>query len=297
MADLIIAGNGFDLAHKMKTGYGNFRDFLIDKHPDIVESLEYYSLLSPQELWSDFENNLSKLDLDTLSYSTSLATQKGTNDDEYSSGEDDGSSYFLSGELGFIHAWSELIEEWITDYVEIPQVTIFKKQLISDDNLYLSFNYTETLEYSYGISDNRVFHIHGRCGYTTSLLMGHGDIKIIDALKKEIPDYSLEPKRNSIIQSFITYLKASFKDVKSIIQDYRQYLALYCGVENVHIIGFSFNDLDIPYIDTVFNNLKKDSEVYVYYHNDEALKSYTKKLCERYPNKKITYYDISSIKE
>ena len=244
MADLVIVGNGFDLAHKMKTSYGDFRNFLIDKHPDIVESLEYYSLLEPQKLWSDFENNLSMLDVDRLSSSTFLATQKGKNDDEYFSGEDDGALYFLSGEIGFIHSWSELVEEWITDHVEIPEDTIFKKQLFNDDNLYLSFNYTETLEYSYGISDNRVFHIHGRCGYTTSLLMGHGDRNQINTVKENIPDYSVEPKRNSIMKSFLDYLKASFKDVKSIIKENEQYIELYSSVENVHIIGFSFNDLD-----------------------------------------------------
>lgn len=43
------------------------------------------------------------------------------------------------------------------------------------DNIFLTFNYTETLEEVYGINEDRVCHIHGKQG--ENILFGHGNTK------------------------------------------------------------------------------------------------------------------------
>ena len=38
--DLIIVGNGFDLAHEMPTSYNDFKTFLLCSNPAMIEELE-----------------------------------------------------------------------------------------------------------------------------------------------------------------------------------------------------------------------------------------------------------------
>ena len=63
---LFIIGNGFDLAHSMRTKYADFRDWLKSQGEHIlVEDIEYYFNIDP-ETWSDFEHALGDYDLQTL---------------------------------------------------------------------------------------------------------------------------------------------------------------------------------------------------------------------------------------
>ena len=55
---LFIVGNGFDIAHGMKTSYKDFREFL-----KTTEKGRYLLNLYPvdDEIWSDFESNICML--------------------------------------------------------------------------------------------------------------------------------------------------------------------------------------------------------------------------------------------
>lgn len=62
---LWIIGNGFELAHELKTRYYDFRDYLEEHDSGLKNTLEEgYS--DSFELWSNFEDVLGRLDYDDL---------------------------------------------------------------------------------------------------------------------------------------------------------------------------------------------------------------------------------------
>lgn len=295
MSKLVIIGNGFDRAHDMKTTYWDFRDFIEMKHPEILEVLEHYSLRSENLLWNDFENSLSKIDIDRLRYNSLLATIRGLNDDDYYSGEDDGVEYYLKDEIGFIYKWSDLILEWVEDHIKLPEKEVFKTDLISDQNFFISFNYTDTLEYTYGISDQRVRHIHGRAGYEMDLIMGHRNDVLLEKVKDSQIDYAHDQKESSLMKAVFDYLKASYKDVNAIIEDWKPYFDDYKSVEEVHIIGWSINIIDIPYFDFVIDLVEKNTPINIYYKDLEAKANFEKTLIDYIENNNILLNDVKNI--
>ena len=60
MGDLIILGNGFDLAHELPTKYSDFRDFTWINNREFYEQLTKY--IFEDDLWNDFENALGSFD-------------------------------------------------------------------------------------------------------------------------------------------------------------------------------------------------------------------------------------------
>jgi len=296
MSKLVIIGNGFDRAHGMDTTYWDFRNFIEEKYPEILDVLEHYSLRDKNSLWNDFENSLSKLDIDRLRDNSLIATMKGRNDDDYYSGEDDGVAYYLNEEIGFIYQWSDLILEWVSDYIVLPDVKVFQRNLINGDNYFFSFNYTDTLEYTYGIEDNRINHIHGRAGYEPDLIMGHRDDVLLEDLTDNQIDYALDQKESSLRKSVLDYLKASYKDVSSIIQEWLVYLEEYNIVDELHIIGWSVNGIDLPYFDAILKIVPKGTPIYLYYYNATAKLNFEISLSEYISKYKIKLLDINTIK-
>lgn len=58
-----IIGNGFDLMHRVASGYYSFRDSL-GKHSNLKHALE--QALTPEDIWADFENALGKPNLNLM---------------------------------------------------------------------------------------------------------------------------------------------------------------------------------------------------------------------------------------
>lgn len=72
MTNLIITGNGFDIAHSLKTQYNDFRQYLASQKGYVDYNKEYgfpvnlvyknfVSLCTPDEKWSDFEIQTEKI--------------------------------------------------------------------------------------------------------------------------------------------------------------------------------------------------------------------------------------------
>jgi len=64
---LYIIGNGFDLHHGLKTRYCDFVSYLKKKNKELYCHLVHYiNVESENKLWSDFEDNLAKLDAERI---------------------------------------------------------------------------------------------------------------------------------------------------------------------------------------------------------------------------------------
>ena len=59
MSSLLIIGNGFDLHHKMKTKYWDYREFLLKNGKgDIVEAFEQRDESNKKYLWNELERQI-----------------------------------------------------------------------------------------------------------------------------------------------------------------------------------------------------------------------------------------------
>lgn len=144
----------------------------------------------------------------------------------------------------------ELFSDWIGD-VEISHNSIkeFKKLIDPDHDLFITFNYTRTLEELYGCKN--VIHMHGEVG--KEIIIGHnGDI-----------DYSEDNPDTPIgcfnhLQELYNVLR---KDTDAVINKHAEELAVVADCSAIYSFGFSYSSVDKPYIERICSLIEnKDVE-------------------------------------
>lgn len=143
-----------------------------------------------------------------------------------------------------------------------------------DNDIALTFNYTETLEKLYNFKQDNICHIHGKRkemidGYfDQQYLWNFGeDNKTLIVGEKEPENLRNDPYlilRNSLI-----------KDTNQQIVEYKNFfdrISIGC-ISQVYSYGYSFSDVDQPYIkrvcDVLGNAKDKIWTVFLYYANDK----------------------------
>ncbi|WP_231108950.1 bacteriophage abortive infection AbiH family protein [Cupriavidus metallidurans] len=170
---LYVVGNGFDLWHGIPSGLGQFKEYVLATDRDIHREVEDY--LPAGDDWCDLELALAELDADMLvdnlghfmgAYGAEDWSDSGHHDFQYEVGN---VVERLSKGLRTRFA------EWIRD-LPIPTHDTAPRRLATLDPqaLFLTFNYTSTLDTLYGIDLARVLHIHGRSDAADDeLVLGH----------------------------------------------------------------------------------------------------------------------------
>lgn len=259
MKRLFIIGNGFDISHQLKTRYSDFKYYLLENYPDA--SCDYVRVPQPiilpngdisydddevvgfllkiiseaeneGEAWSDLENTLGKLEYDEFF----------DNWDEY---EDDNEWHMVyanediaSNISGAVIMIKEYFSDWIEeiDISSAKPITVFKTLIDNDNDLFLTFNYTRTLEKLYNAKN--VVHIHGQQG--GELIFGHGNSK------DYYDDYMSKYTGSENYMSELQYeLK---KDTSKVIQQNKDILKKFGLVDEIYSYGFSFSEVDLVYI-------------------------------------------------
>lgn len=166
---LYIIGNGFDLAHGMKTRYADFKQWLIENNRiDVIHELQsaYPAKMGKSFLlWSDFETALGQYDIKKVinwSWEDLFLTTVSIGGQRF-----DNPQFFWDTQLndiinGAFSAWARSIPLSDSAIYQIP-----------NDALYLTFNYTDTLEVLYQIPEPQVLHIHGRQSTDDDIIVGH----------------------------------------------------------------------------------------------------------------------------
>ncbi|MCL2610111.1 MAG: bacteriophage abortive infection AbiH family protein [Defluviitaleaceae bacterium] len=157
---LYIIGNGFDLNHGFKTSYWDYREFLKEHYARALsdfESFQYIDLHRSNDKWSDLEDSLT-IDYDTLMYEAVENYYPNLSDDSDSRWYD--LEIDLEQQIEFIYDFTgKFFYEWFlsTDFSSPRHILDF----LDTNSLYLTFNYTSTLEDVYKISSENIYHIHG----------------------------------------------------------------------------------------------------------------------------------------
>lgn len=257
---LTIVGNGFDLHHRIPSSYSDFRRFLKTHDGTLFRRVSDYLPLS--EGWADLEEQLGGLDLDhilddasslLMSYGAEDWRDSGHHDYEYEIGV---LADALSREL------LEAFTKWISG-IEIPEQTGVTQPLrtLRTSGLYFSFNYTPTLEETYGIPSKQILHIHGAVSLPESrLILGHGygDLPSLNKNRTEDDDMRIVGG-NEIIDD---YFKKTFKPSDQLILENRSFFERLRSIEMVNVLGHSLSDIDAPYFIALTEAMQSTSAIW-----------------------------------
>lgn len=272
MTRLYIIGNGFDLYHGLPTQYGQFYDFA----KDVLEEIEnYYSLsLSETNPWHDFENALGAFNWKNF-YDTHSQIDINTEDFRPSY------AYCLEDDLTeqaneLVATVKDYFQKWISN-IDISTAT--RKLNLLENSVFITFNYTSTLETIYGIETDKILHIHGRSDTYDDLIFGHGETMNEES---ELDENGYSNRTIfSDAESAAKYPFYAFrKPVDEGIVKLEQFLAPFEPIREIFVIGHSLNNIDLPYIRSLAKRAPHAKwKVYIYKPGDEENYIRTLILC------------------
>lgn len=290
MRTLYLFGNGFDIAHNINTPYSAFRAFLSERHETFLMRFEAMYHIQPlddtepwytaeaqkkwdasvlKNLWRYFEEEIGNPDVDGMhDMAESLV------DGMPSEGIKDTLDAYWKEEYGFSKSFQKYVLEWL-ETIKISKATCRKNALINNQSdLFINFNYTDTLESVYGIRN--VLHIHGGVSSCSIIppIMGHGNKYLIDLYRRKAKQASEEFNEweESICNAIADYCEALYKDTDKIISLNDDFFSSLQDVDQIVCLGLSFGNVDVPYLDRIQRGIKPTTKWMVYYYNEEAKK-------------------------
>ena len=278
MKKLFIIGNGFDRAHGLQTSYEDFHQYLKATYPnaneeddqfpevfqtpdggvacDDIEAVGFIMRLITQaepksELWSALEESLGVLDFsEVFDWLPEQMDEEGDVDmwDTTYQNED------VASDLSVVmEKLSDYFTNWINtiDLSEVQQIAALGN-LIEPEDVFLNFNYTETLESVYRVKDENVCHIHGKCG--EKLILGHGIDETEAAYNRNMGLYTGAENTLSEIHYMLK------KDTDKVMTRHEYFFnSLNSEIKCIYSHGFSFGEVDLSYITKICESLPTEN--------------------------------------
>ncbi|MDL2321442.1 bacteriophage abortive infection AbiH family protein [Desulfosarcina sp. OttesenSCG-928-B08] len=298
MGNFFIIGNGFDLAHGLPTSYKDFRTYLVNNYPNrtegdipLEEDMRYFDhdvsewakgAYNENELvgviikimdeahsfneWNEFEFYLGKINYTVFLQDTKKLQElaKGIQNPDWFADHNNNIIYSR-----FLHVCFEnlndLFKKWIhtVNIKQCKQNDNFNQMIDKENDHFLTFNYTNVLEEVYNIK--KICHIHG--SINGDIVIGHGN-------KNFDKQFYVENYMGSAadVVGIHGLLK---KDINTCLNSNKIFFN-ELQFEHIYSIGFSFSDVDIPYINHICQNAdtKKSSWFLSSYDNNETREKY-----------------------
>lgn len=273
--NLYVIGNGFDRFHGLKTSYNDFHEYLKAKKPNLLKKLALYYNTQHEDcedyLWADFERSLEYFDKDTLEQITDSMPYAGT--DNYIDQSYDIAEPIVQELLRDVKKEiRNSFEQWITDI----NVTGMKKVQFLDNSLFLSFNYTKTLQQIYNITSKRILHIHGSANNNGSIIFGHGGMlseytsERINNDNFNIPE-NKNPRYVGVKNDVDRFISEFYKNTKEISENYSYFFQNLINIENICIFGHSLSNIDWEYFKRIVDMIDiKKVKWYISYFSNET---------------------------
>lgn len=295
MSTLYVIGNGFDGAHKLKTSYWHFREYLKKYAEEFYMNLEknygYFQIdvddyhigknlnevlkkrdnCVYESFWKTIEEELGKVnETAMLDFSQSIVS----NFDLESGlvGIKDTLDYYWRGQYSFIKQLQEYVFKWAKQIRLDKCIPICEELINNNEDVFLTFNYTNTLEKVYNIPTANVLHIHGGLPpycYTKPIL-GHGNYeaikrceKLVEEAEKEFDEASI-----SIYNAIANFYKDTLKDTRKLLNANSGFFEKLVNIHTVKVIGHSLGEVDFPYFERIIQCVDNNTKWYVYFHED-----------------------------
>ena len=266
---LYIIGNGFDLAHDMKTSYEDFHQWLLDNGESSavnrIESL-YPNITNNEGRWCDVESALGSITLEeAINYDRNY---QECPDEIYC--EDSSHEAYRCGEnlKNVVDILPGLLRDWVAS---ISTKDISPKFEIIKDAKFLSFNYTRTLEDAYQIKTDNILHIHETIIENRPLVVGYGEARFED------DEYVSDDDTIDVvlIKNLLSHCR---KPVDAILKETKpkEWFKGLNEIESVIIYGHSCSKVDKPYFETVVKNVKPNAHWTFFVHDENKNKSIEK---------------------
>lgn len=269
---LLVIGNGFDIAHGVDTNYKCFREFLINKlesltkidyssydfkeddiltcdfNPNEVNNLRvilyFISWVEKDAEWKTLEKSIGEFDYSLLN---DIFVDKSDVDGEE---QENGINFNLVEPYkDALLKIGEYFREWILG-IDISKTTPIKKIVdLVVDTLVLSFNYTSTLESLYKVKSDNICYIHGCARNKDDLHFGHGNTKDHEDFQDEIINLNYL----SVADTYDFINKILRKNVKDNLLKNKRFFSKLDKITEVYSIGFSYGEVDHPYIKEIIN--------------------------------------------
>lgn len=261
---LYIIGNGFDLAHGIKSGYWHFKKWLIHNGKDSLVGLMDIFFSNERDVWSSIEQALGEYDEESIleyckpdkefDFDHSLSASARI--------EDSPMAIFQP----VLDEFRDAFRDWVNS-IEISGVE--KVYKLNTDSRYLSFNYTDTLETEYGIAQNQVTHIHGSRLNDDEYIIGHNNNRDPSSVWD---DDGLTFEQQAY-ENIIVWMNEFTKQYNRNIANHSSFFNSLYDIKQIVVIGHSMSKIDWPYFEEIIKNIGKDIPWTVYCHNKEDRKN------------------------
>ena len=242
---LVIIGNGFDVAHGIKSEYKDFKEYYNIHHKR--EGVDKLFKLNGN--WSNIEWALTNYDVIRI-----LDSKRYQYD------------WILDELLRLFNLWVDLIRLNVKPLNE--QYELYKESWI------LTFNYTETIESVYNIPSSQIYHIHGsRLDNKKQYLFGSGIERDITDLEEY--SYETEDRYEAIEEIFVTMNNQYTKPVFSRINALKEFLKDK-DIQMIKVHGHSMGEVDSMYFREIIKKTGKDTLWIIDYYNDNDIKNIRK---------------------
>ena len=286
---IFILGNGFDLNFKLPTSPDNYKkcleSFTIEGSSGSSSALDFFDQYI-DDYWSNTEQNLSNLDLVSLS-ADNIVPPDYLSDHE--SDRDGGIVQMEQLSDDVINARDEALALMASeaDSIDIDSSTINK--MAFDKAVIISFNYTTTLERLYDLNESTVLHIHGCLEDGDCLIFGFKDDgsyspdgtlvtntflskqldieieqiesnsllsrdekdELIESLRDnyDFDDYYIDEQNNVLVSLYRqNQKKFQFDKLKSFL---KKNIDVNSIVKEIVVLGHSLNDVDSEYFELI----------------------------------------------
>jgi hypothetical protein len=270
---LYVIGNGFDKAHNIKSGYDDFHKYLQENSNDANNTYEHIkrllifcdAFIPLNEKWSNFENALGKFDTNKYVQWYNKLSNSIFNDSQSKQ------NYIENLLIEFKNDINWCFRKWIQSLEsEIDKI----KPLLTIDNsaLFLTFNYTETLQQVYNVPEKRILHIHN--GYNYDVIRNK-----YDRIKGEFAQYIIghnnvlppEPPDISDAKRFAReFVEGYTKETSQYINQNTSFWSALKDIDEIIVLGHSLSEIDFPYFEKIMESIDMNTvEWKISYHGDE----------------------------
>ena len=254
---LFIIGNGFDLAHGIKSSYWNFREWLGNNRSNLIGMMDIF-FSNQRDVWSNIEQALGEYNEESIldycrpdeefDYDHSLSSSARV--------EDSPMTFFQP----VLEEFRDAFRDWV-DSIEIRGIK--KLYRLNPDSRYLSFNYTDTLETEYGITPNQVTHIHGSRLNDEEYIIGHNN----NRNPSSVWDDDGLTFEQQAYENIIVWMNEFTKQYNRNIANHSSFFDSLYDIKQIIVIGHSMSKVDWPYFREIIKNIGKEIPWIVYCHS------------------------------
>ena len=292
---LYIIGNGFDLAHSIKSKYSDYKSFYLSyknntrtsivepgTKPKEVEPIQ--TGLDPELFfeklegdWSNIEEAIGKYIVESICEIIEL------DEDDNEDGNEDVDvdienllekdhrkaarlEYFFKNT---INALRTLFKKWV-DQIDINVKPNKKQYPFKKDSIFLTFNYTKTLESLYGIDESRICYIHGKRKRDEEYVFGHNRYENPVVIQKHLDYIGNVDVRKEVIDIMNDFVKPYDRCLNT--------LKHFLGNEKINevvVCGHSLGDVDFKYFQWLVGKIGNELPWTIdYFYEDEIDRIY-----------------------